>query len=85
MTQTIREKYSSMLVENGLFEDEARAVMAQAESDELTESMKGKWDQPLSALPGPALITLWISLRRIAVKWLGKNKPNHWAIPLLKD
>jgi hypothetical protein len=78
-TVTIREKLVGFLIEHGMFDDDAEAIMAQyvAGSD---DGMRGRWGDPCNTYPDFMIGVLVVSLKSVAFDWLKANKPNHWAI-----
>lgn len=80
---TIREKMEEMLVDHMLWPDEAKAVVAAAEKDEVLDAMQGRWGQDTEGYPPQVVVATWISVKHVAVEWLKANKPQHFALMAL--
>ena len=79
---TIMEWTKGMLEENGLWPQEAEAVVA-AMSDELTmKAMACRWDDPVDDYPPHIFAVIGISAKRQALEWIDRNKPEHFARPM---
>ena len=76
---TIRKKLERALESNGLFQDQAVAVVQHFESSPAGEPMKGRLDEDETAYPPQLFGVLWISVQQAAVEWIDANKPQHWA------
>jgi len=80
---TIREVLEKRLCEHGMWPDEAKQVLKNAETHATCEAMKGRWDEQESGYPGFMLRVLWVSVTKIAVEWIDANKPKHFARSIL--
>ena len=80
---TIRKKIEETLFNYGLWEDEAKIIVAEAEQEKVLEMMRGRWDSDVSAYPSSLLAVVLISVKHYAVEWLKKNKPEHFALAIL--
>jgi hypothetical protein len=69
--------FRTQLYNNGLFEDQAEAVLKQ--TMENSESMRGRWDDPIGHYPQALIIATWLIIQDEAVKWIDANAPQHWA------
>lgn len=76
--QTIRGWCEEYLYERGMFEDQAKDVVAQAEASPAMASMAGRWDQDVSGYPAPLFKVLSISLDREALAWIDRECPEAW-------
>lgn len=76
---TIRKKLEERLYENGLFEDQAAAVVKRFEESEAGKPMKGRMDEDESSYPSNLMVVLWVSVKHSAVEWIDENIPQHWA------
>jgi pyruvate carboxylase len=82
---TFRDKMQQMLVEHGLWPEEASQVMEQCVADKMLESMQGRWGDDVSGYPTQMSTIVWMSVKAIAVKWIESNKPMHFAKAILAD
>ena len=80
---TVRQKIEDTLVEHGLWEDEAKKVVAEAEKDEGLSAMQGRWDGDITGYPVSVLSVTWTAVKHLAVEWLKANKPEHFALHVL--
>lgn len=80
---TIRSKIEETLVNRGLWEDEAKTIVAEAEKEKSLESMQDRWDEDIAGYPSPVLAVVWVSVKHHAVEWLKANKPQHFALAML--
>ena len=76
---TIREMMETKLQENGLWPDEATAIMEAIEDEKCAESMKGRWKDAADGYPPQLFAVSWMVVQAVAAKWLEANKPMHWA------
>jgi len=79
---TIRQVLIGMLVDYGLWQQEAAAVLAQMEAEDTTSLRYG--DTP-DQYPAPVMAAMELTARRAALEWLKANAPKHWAIGVLED
>lgn len=80
---TIRTKLHDLLTEHGLWPEEAEAVLFELENAKSSESMKGHWNDREEDHPPQLVAVLFMSAKRHAVDWIDKNKPRHFARPML--
>lgn len=78
----IREKLLNLLYENGLFEDQALAVLALYEESEMGKVMKDRLDDDIEGYPATVLAGTWMGVCHYALKWIDSNLPQHWARPM---
>ena len=83
MRQTVRLKMESLLTENGLWPDEAKAVMNAMVAEDKT--MGKKWSDWADGYSVQMLDTLFVIAKREAVKWIDANKPLHFARPMFAE
>lgn len=81
---TTREKLKSMLVQKGMFDDEAEAVLAIAipKIEAATPNYRITWDRPEHEYPEPVLRAMWLHVKQAAKEWITKNAPEAWYRPL---
>jgi len=82
---TIREMMETKLQENGLWPDEATAIMDAIEDEKCAESMNGRWKDAADGYPPQLFAVSWMVVQTVAAKWLEENKPMHWARPMFSD
>ena len=70
------EKY---LTDNGLWPQEATAVVGAVKADRANESMEQRWNDGTEGYPKPLLDVLQMALRAEAVRWIDANQPQHFA------
>jgi hypothetical protein len=80
---SIRRHMIDQLMKNGMFLDQASAVVALAEAGE--PSMEGRWDQEADHYPAALLVVPWIKVRRYTLEWIDANLPDAWYRPLFDD
>ena len=80
---TIEDTIKNKLIENGLFPDQANAVVYNLKK--LDICMDGRWSEDASGYPVQLLAVLWMSAKDEAVKWIDENKPRHWARPMFAE
>lgn len=81
---TTREKLESMLVQNGMFESQAKKVMdiAIPELQKLVDDYDITFDSPSDHYPTLISSVLFIAIKPIALKWIEENAPQAWFKPM---
>ena len=77
---TVREKLESMLVANGMFENQAKEVidLSIPKLNELADGYTITFESPSKQYPD-MIYNLWfITIKPIALKWIDDNKPMAW-------
>ncbi len=77
---TVQEKLESMLVANGMFENQAKEVMqlAMPRLNELVDDYEISFQSQSNQYP-PMIYNLWFEeVKPIALKWIDDNKPMAW-------
>jgi hypothetical protein len=74
--QTIEQKLTDYLINSGMFQHQAEAVMEAVKK--LQPSMDGRWSEPPSAYPVALYIGLQITARTAALEWIDANLPDAW-------
>lgn len=82
---TIQEVLVGRLVENGLWKDQAEAVIEQVKARPGNDPMRDRWNDEATGYPPPLMSVLWLSARQAAVEWIDENKPLHWARPMFNS
>lgn len=73
------EALKARLIENGLFESNADAIMKIAlEDKESFSEMRGRWGNNVDGYPVGFVNILFSTLRPIAYKWICENAPMAW-------
>ena len=78
---TVREKLEEVLVNHGLWPEEASIVFELM----LERSVQGdglgevKWNDSAEAYPAQLLAVVLLILKERAVEWIDANKPKHFA------
>jgi hypothetical protein len=80
----IQDKLEAQLVNHGLFEDQAKAILEEAKASKLCEPMAGRWQEDDSCYPPMMLVVVWASVKHVAAEWLKRNAPQHWALPMFE-
>jgi hypothetical protein len=75
----------TMLVERGLFDQEAKEVLAMLKDRPAMEALADRWGDDVAGYPSSLLAAVWTSGKEAAVEWIDKNKPKHLARPLFAD
>ena len=80
---TTREKLEQMCYEKGMFESQAKTVvdLAIPEIDNL-DNYKITWDRPASEYPEPLYIIMFLTVKKVAYKWIEENFPLAWFKPM---
>ena len=88
---TIRETLHAKLVEHGMFDEDADAVLKALEADPTNEPMynrytrQDRWAEEVSGYPPPLLAVLWLKVRHGALAYIKRECPEAWFRPLFED
>jgi hypothetical protein len=84
---TSREKLENMLVNNGMFESQAKEVIdiAIPELNNILDDYKFTFDRPASEYPNVIYTLLFMHIKPIALKWIEKNCPMAWYKPMFMN
>jgi len=74
---TIVESLKSKLESQGLFPDQADAVLEILKSE--NPIMGNRWNDDEGDYPNSLISVLWVAAQSCAVRWIDKNVPKHWA------
>ena len=74
----IIEKFEAMLVENGMFPEQAKAVMQEVVTDEASAPMSGRWTDDVDGYPPELFAVIWFSVKEHALAWIDANLPKAW-------
>lgn len=75
---TYKEKIKQMLSEQGMFDEDAEAVVEMVIKDDCNVAMKNRWNDDISNYPSTTRSVLWDSVCRIALEYIDKNCPKAW-------
>lgn len=75
---TIEEKIREMLIERGLFENQAQAVIDMAKTDIQNKAMLERWSDDVDGYPQSMLNILWLFIEISTLKWIDENLPLAW-------
>jgi hypothetical protein len=77
---TVKEKLISMLVANGMFENQAKEVIELAipKLNELVEDYNITFEAPSKQYPDMIYNLWYITIKPIALDWINKNAPMAW-------
>ena len=83
---TTKEKLKAMLTERGMFDDQADEVLKEAipQIESLAPDHRYTWDSPASGYPDVFYNAMWITLRKVAQKWIKDNMPEAWFLPMFE-
>lgn len=81
---TVKEKLEGMLIQNGMFESQAKEVMELSipELNTLLGDYKITFNTLASEYPNVIYDILFLSIKPIALKWIEANKPEAWFKPM---
>jgi hypothetical protein len=77
---TVREKLESMLVANGMFENQAKEVIELSipKLNELADGYKITFESASNQYPDMIYNLWYMTIKPIALKWIDDNKPKAW-------
>jgi hypothetical protein len=78
---SIYTRLRTELYNNGLFEQEADAILSSLVSQQ-DHPMFARWNDTATGYPAEMLGLLWMDAKASALEWIDKNKPLHWARPM---
>ena len=81
-TGTVAKKLRDMMVERGLFPDEAYVVLDSLFGHEHLKPLVDVLGKQIDGYPNEFLVVSWMLVRDEVVKWIDANKPKHWARPM---
>ncbi len=80
---TIEGKLKDRLVANGMFPEQAQAVIDMAKNrTDLFPDMESRWADEVEGYPQQAIAVLWFGIKHIALEWIDANLPQAWYRPL---
>jgi hypothetical protein len=77
---TVREKLESMLVANGMFENQAKEVIELSipKLNELADDYTITFESPSNQYPDMIYNLWYMTIKPITLKWIDDNKPMAW-------
>jgi hypothetical protein len=75
----IREKAVKILVEHGMFENQAIEIIERYLASPLGEPMLGRIDDDEKDCHPTLFVPVWIAIKQVALEWIDEKKPKHWA------
>lgn len=82
---TLEQHFTSMLIHQGLWPNEAYNTINYAKTHRLMESIEYRWKENIEDYQSqPLEAVIWLNLQSIAAEWLKQHKPQHWAIPMFE-
>ena len=80
---TVRQKFESVLVERGMFPEQAKTVMNLAIT-EIDSSGIGQitWNRPADEYPSSIYAVLMLTVEKVALEWIDANMPMAWFRPM---
>jgi len=73
---TFNEVMKKMLVERGMFPQQADQVLALSKGHVLLDDMEGRMDEQTDRYPASVLAATWTALRTIALDWIEDRQPD---------
>ncbi|MFT7614325.1 MAG: hypothetical protein ACI9J3_003307 [Parvicellaceae bacterium] len=83
---TVRGKLEEMLIERGMFDTQAEAVMDLAipKMDDVVENYNFTWDTDSNEYPQVIYNVLFSTVKETALEWINTNKPQAWYKPMFE-
>lgn len=83
---TTRERFEKMLIECGMFYDQAHAVMDKAIPviNEQSGDYDVTWDRPSTEYPDAVYNVLFLTVKPIALEYIEQACPNAWFGAMFK-
>ena len=78
---SIYTRLRTELYNNGLFENQADAILSSLVSQQ-DHPLSGRWNDATTEYPAPMLGLLRMEAKAAALEWIDKNMPLHWARPM---
>ena len=81
-----RERIENMLIENGMFKQQAVKVMEKAipKLNSIVENYDITWNGSASEYPDVIYNILYNAVKPIALKWINDNIPMAWYKPMFE-
>lgn len=79
---SISDAIQKHLVSNGMFPQQAKAVLEEVMALPENEPMQGRWDSQMSDYPQVLQKALILSANNQALSWIDRNLPLAWFRPM---
>lgn len=79
---TVEERFIKKLIDNGMFDSQAKEVMDLAMKNQELSLDKIQWTSDESGYPKTLMSTVWLSISLIALDWIDENLPKAWFRPM---
>ena len=79
---TIEDKIKEMLIEHGLFDNQAAEIIEAMKVDEINEPMEHRWTDKVDDYPPQMLTILWAGAKYQALEYIDANCPEAWFRPM---
>ena len=82
--KTIEQSVFERLVNCGMFDSQALAVLELVKAD-TDENMHGRWSDSFEDYQPVVEPLIWSNVKRIALIWIDENKPKAWFREMFVD
>ena len=79
---TIEEKIKKWLINQGMFVDQAEAVMEMVKINQVNEAMAGRWNDVAEGYPDVIFTIVLASVKDAALEYIDTNCPQAWFRPM---
>ena len=80
---TFEEVMTDRLFNSAMWPEEIAAVLAEVKDSPEMDAMRDRWGDSIEEYPVMVPIC-WIAVEARAIEWLTANKPDHFALEVLK-
>ncbi len=82
----LKDNMIARLIAGGLSQQQAENVMTYAiPIVNRSDDYKFTWNRPANEYPQLMIEHVWALIKRLAYKWLCRNKPEAWFIPMFYE
>jgi hypothetical protein len=79
------EQYAHQeLQANGLFDDQATEIVANAKGHKLLADLNGRWNDDVGGYPPVIKNIFWVSLKRVTLEYIEAKCPLAWFRPVFE-
>jgi hypothetical protein len=79
---TIESKLTKMLIDRGMFPEQAAEVIAAVKADKANEEISIRFSDDEEGYPLQLMAAMWETTRQHALEWIDANLPRAWFRPL---
>jgi len=79
---TIEEALKDMLFQRGLSQADSAAIVDKAKTEPDMQPMRGRWQEDSAEYPPDFMITIWFSVKDVALAYIDEHCPGAWYRPL---